>query len=156
MGGTNTIKFSTDTLLAAAWVYYFTLSNIWVDDDAGIADLPSPYNDIINIYATFEELEEVFAEPEDLYGLVTGYKWVVSDLATYTTKTKQMYKSVGEYAYVLDATLAYIPCKVLYDSGSGSVGLKMEEIGIGANYFELVEVEEQANVLIYKTGFVET
>ncbi len=135
-------------------LFYIKLGseNFWTSQNAvlsipeshGVADLSAPYNTMsgAHIRATIAELEaELGGLVNDAYGLITGYRWVVSDLAGYTAKTYKVNKVVSEGSNsVADATKACIPTHNLWDYGQGSIALRTDT-GVGYNYYVMVADE---------------
>lgn len=111
---------------------------------------PAPYNTInkrYDIFATKDEMNTYFSQnPRPSIGkrvIVTGYKWVTSTQGEYAAQTGKLEETVatGDLDY---PNYYSSPTSRLWNwSGwNNSIGLRLNEPGVAATYWKLVEVDD--------------
>lgn len=124
-----------------------TENTLAITSNAGIHDLTPPYNTISaqHIFATEAEMAATNPLSDGAYALITGFKWVPSNVTEYNAAGYKLNKDgpVG-YHNENDAKLVAIPSWELFDYGQGSTVMRLHDVGVGYTYWKLVEVDPLA------------
>lgn len=113
-------------------------------ESAGISSLSAPYNTISGSNVFYDESALAATNPtaSGTYALLTGYRWVPSNVTEYNAAGYKIIKtaSIGGTVVEADANYLVVPSRELWDYGQWDVALGIDDTGSGVSYWRLTQV----------------